>query len=293
MNELIIFENSEFGSIRTLEVEGEPYFVGKDVCTMFGDKNHNRSIGRIDIEDKITVEILDSLGRKQNIIAINESGLYSLLFAMQPQKANKDEVSNAYPTQVQERIDKLHRFKRWVTSEVLPTIRKTGGYVANDDNFIDTYLPNADESTKLMFKANLQAIRNLNNKVGLLETENAQQKQIIGELKPSADYTDKILNSKGLVTITQIAKDYGMSGQKMNSLLHDLGVQYKQSGQWMLYSKHHEKGYTHSRTINILHSDGTSDSRMETKWTQKGRLFIYNLLKSHNILPLIERDVSA
>lgn len=219
--------------------------------------------------------------------------MYSLLFAMQPQKANKDEVSNAYPTQVQERIDKLHRFKHWVTSEVLPTIRKTGGYVADDEKFIGTYLPNADESTKLMFKANLEAIRNLNNKVGLLENENEQQRQIIGGLKPSADYTEKILNSKGLVTITQIVKDYGISGMKMNSLLHNLGVQYKQSGQWLLSSKHHEKGYTHSKTINIVHNDGTSDSRMETKWTQKGRLFIYELLKSQNILPLIEQDVSA
>lgn len=139
-----------------------------------------------------------------------------------------------------------------------------------------------------MFKANLEAIKSLNNKVGLLEVENAQQKQIIGELKPRVDYTDKILNCKGLVTITQIAKDYGMSGMKMNSLLHNLGVQYKQSGQWLLYSKHHEKGYTHSKTINIVHNDGTSDSRMETKWTQKGRLFIYELLKKQNILPLIE-----
>lgn len=123
--------------------------------------------------------------------------------------------------------------------------------------------------------------------------EVAQQKQIIGELKPKSDYTDKILNNKGLVTISQIAKDYGMSGRRMNNLLHEFGVQYKQSGQWLLYAKYHDKGYTHSKTINITRTDGSPDVTMETKWTQKGRLFIYELLKSKSILPLIEQEKSA
>ncbi len=145
-----------------------------------------------------------------------------------------------------------------------------------------------------------RALQFANRQLDLIKTQNKQlnetvavQTQQIAEMQPKVSYYDLVLNSKGLVTITQIAKDYGMSGKKMNILLHDLGVQYKQSGQWMLYSKYHEKGYTHSRTINIVHNDGTSDSRMETKWTQKGRLFIYKLLKSQNILPLIEQDVSA
>lgn len=136
-------------------------------------------------------------------------------------------------------------------------------------------------------------IEELKGKNLLLETENASQKQIIGELKPKSDYTDKILDNKGLVTISQIAKDYGMSGRRMNNLLHEFGVQYKQSGQWLLYAKYHDKGYTHSKTINITRSDGTPDVTMETKWTQKGRLFIYELLKSNGILPLIEREKSA
>ena len=123
--EIKIFENAEFGSVRTADINGVTYFIGKDVCEMFGDKNHNRSLGRIDSEDKTKIGVVDSLGRKQFVIAVNESGLYSLLFAMQPQKANNDGVSDAYPIEVQERIEKLHRFKRWVTSEVLPSIRKT------------------------------------------------------------------------------------------------------------------------------------------------------------------------
>ncbi len=116
-----------------------------------------------------------------------------------------------------------------------------------------------------------------------------KQRQIIGELKPKADYTDLILKNKGLVTITQIAKDYGMSGQKMNQLLHELKVQYKQSGQWLLYKEHQAKGYTHSETVEITRKDGTPDVKMNTKWTQKGRLFLYELLKDSGILPVIEQ----
>ena len=121
-------------------------------------------------------------------------------------------------------------------------------------------------------------------------TEVEKSKQIIGELKPKADYTDRILNSKSLVTITQIAKDYGMSGAAMNAKLHEMGVIYKLGGQWLLYSKYQAKGYTHSETVDITHSDGRADVVMNTKWTQKGRLFLYQHLKKHGILPVIEQN---
>jgi anti-repressor protein len=130
-----------------------------------------------------------------------------------------------------------------------------------------------------------------NKRIEGLTLQLSMKDQIIKELKPKADYTDSILKNKGLVTITQIAKDYGMSGQEMNELLHDLGVQYKQSGQWLLYLKYHDKGYTHSETIDITRSDGRPDVKMNTKWTQKGRLFIYTLLRKHDILPLIEQEI--
>ena len=120
-----------------------------------------------------------------------------------------------------------------------------------------------------------RALEIANKKVEHLQLVTSKQKQLIGELKPKADYTDKILKNTGLVTITQIAKDYGMSGQKMNELLHNLKVQYKQSDQWLLYSEHHGKGYTHSETVDIKRSDGREDIKMNTKWTQKGRLIIY------------------
>lgn len=125
-----------------------------------------------------------------------------------------------------------------------------------------------------------------------LKLQNAQLIQQNGELKAKADYTDLILKNTGLVTITQIAKDYGMSSQEMNKQLHELKIQYKQSGQWLLYSEYHDKGFTHSDTIPITRSDGRADIKMNTKWTQRGRLFLYDLLKEHGILPMIEREVA-
>ncbi|MCI2773455.1 phage antirepressor KilAC domain-containing protein [Staphylococcus petrasii] len=122
-----------------------------------------------------------------------------------------------------------------------------------------------------------------------LQLENSMQKQKIAEYEPKASYLDTILNNKSLVTVGQIAKDYGMSAQALNKLLHELKVQYKQSGQWLLYSNLHAKGYTHSSTTEIEHKDGSTSVRMNTKWTQKGRLFIYELLKDNDILPTIEQ----
>ncbi|MEI6286220.1 MAG: phage antirepressor KilAC domain-containing protein [Bacillota bacterium] len=128
----------------------------------------------------------------------------------------------------------------------------------------------------------------------ILLENNQTQAQIIGELKPKADYTDRILQNKGLVNITQIAKDYGISGAEMNRTLHDLKVQYKNSrGQWLLTAKYHGLGYTHSDTIDFKHSDGRADVKMHTNWTQKGRLFLYDLLKKHDILPVIEIEQAA
>lgn len=115
----------------------------------------------------------------------------------------------------------------------------------------------------------------------------AEQRNL--ELQPKADYCDAILSNKGLVTITQIAKDYGMSGSKMNQLLHQLGVQYKQSGTWLLYARYQTKGWTQSETTPITHRDGRLDVKMTTKWIQKGRLGLYELLKQHDVLPLIEK----
>lgn len=153
------------------------------------------------------------------------------------------------------------------------------------------YINKLEEKVKLptTYKEALLHLVKAEEEKEKLQLENKQKDQLIGELKPKADYMDTILKNPGLVTITQIAKDYGMSGTKMNDLLHELGVQYKQSEQWLLYSKHHGKGYTHSETISITRSEGKKDIKMLTKWTQKGRLFLYDLLKENGVLPIIEK----
>ena len=149
-NGIMLFQHEEFGEVRTLDIDGELWFVGKDVCKIFGDRNHNRSLGRVDDEDKRMVELTDSLGRKQTATAINESGLYTLLFALCPQKAHHKEGADEYPIEIQQRIEKLHRFKRWITSEVLPSIRKHGAYATTD--FLDMAMSDPLELGRLLIE---------------------------------------------------------------------------------------------------------------------------------------------
>lgn len=118
-----------------------------------------------------------------------------------------------------------------------------------------------------------------------------KQEQVINELKPKADYVDRILKSKSLMPITAIAKDYGMSGRKMNDILHQLGIIYKLGKQWLLYEKYQKCSYTASETVEITRSNGMSDVVLHTKWTQKGRMFLYNKLKEIEIFPLIEKNI--
>ena len=240
MNELQLF-NFENNQVRTLLINDEPWFVGKDVAEILGySKARNAIATHVDDDDKKGAPIQGDLGGTQEMTVINESGVYALVFGSKLPSAKK--------------------FKHWVTSEVLPTLRKTGGYTMPK-----TYL----EALKA-FTAEVE-------KNEMLSLENKIQTQQINELKPKADYTDRILKTTDLMTITQIAKDYGMSAKQFNALLHDYKVQFKQNGQWLLYSQYQGKGYTSSETVEFDRSDGTVGVRLNTKWTQKGRLFLYGL----------------
>ena len=181
-----------------------------------------------------------------------------------------------YKLAIKANNETAERFQAWVTEEVLPSIRKHGAYLTNDK--IEEILLSPDTLIKVATE-----LKNEREKNVLLT-------QQVSESRPKADYYDKIMQSKSLVTITQIAKDYGWSAKQMNDKLHELGVQYKIGGQWVLYSKYQDKGYTFSTTVDITKKDGSSDVRMNTKWTQKGRVFIYSLLKENDILPTIERE---
>lgn len=260
MNDLQVFQNNDFGEIRTMLIDGEPWFVGKDIAENLGYKDTSSALKRhVDEDDKLSRCFTDS-GQSREMYIINESGLYSLILSS--------------------KLPQAKRFKRWVTSEVIPSIRQHGGYLTQAK--VDEILSNPDTIIQLATQ-----IKEYREKINT-------QSQIIGELQPKADYTDRILKSKSLVTIGQIAKDYGMSARKMNTLLHELGVQYKQSGQWLLYAKYHDKGYTHSETMEIesRSNPGESFVKMNTKWTQKGRLFLYDLLKDGGYLPVIEQAIA-
>lgn len=263
MQELKIFESAEFGAVRALEIDGAPWFVGKDVADILGYSNTRDALAKhVDGEDKSDVAIRDAIGRDQSTTVINESGLYSLV------------LSSKLPA--------AKAFKRWVTSEVLPTIRRHGLY-AIDDIIAD---PDLGIRALLALKAEREARK-------ALEVENKVKDQQIAELKPKASYYDLILQCPSLLSVTEIAKDYGLSAKALNKMLHDLGVQFSQSGVWFLYSKYQSYGYTQTKTQNYNRPDGTQGARTHMYWTQKGRLFLYDLLKRRGVLPTIERTEAA
>lgn len=259
MSELQIFQNAEFGSVRTATIDGEPYFVGKDVATILGYSNPRDAISKhVDDEDK-GVAKCDTLGGRQEILFINESGLYSLILRSQ--------------------LPKARQFKRWVTAEVLPAIRRHGMYATEE------LIANPDLAI-----AAFQALKAEREKRIALEEAVAVQAQQIAEMKPKASYYDVVLKCKDAVNISVIAKDYGWSAQRMNEYLHQKGVQYKQADIWLLYQKHAGFGYTKTNTHVYEDTCGREHTKVHTKWTQKGRLFIYGLLKADGVYPQIERE---
>ncbi|WP_395531270.1 phage antirepressor KilAC domain-containing protein [Enterococcus faecium] len=241
--QIFSFEHNE---VRTILVNDEPYFVGKDVADVLGYSNPQKAIrDHVDLEDKTQNDSFTVNGTA--VVLINESGLYSLIL--------KSKLPNA------------KKFKRWVTSEVLPTIRKTGSYSNVPQSFAQALRLAAD-----------------------LEEKNQLLEQQIAEYEPKISYLDTILSSTDTVATSQIAADYGMSAIALNKLLNELGVQHKVSGQWILYRKHMNQGYTKSHTSEIPKADGGTKVVMNTKWTQKGRVFIYNLLIAEGYYPQMDLE---
>ena len=260
MNELQVFNSKEFGDIRTTEIDGKPYFVANDVARALGYKRP---------ADAVTAHCKGSVkhqyltdGGEQELKVIPEGDIYRLT--------------------VRSKLPSAEKFEKWVFDEVIPSIHQYGAYMT--EQTIEKALASPDFLIQLATKLKDEQTRRKE-----AEAEIRVKDQIIGELKPKADYYDEILKNPGLVTITQIAKDYGMSGKKMNRILHELGIQYKQSEQWLLYSDYHCLGYTQSEVTDIIRSDGTPDVKLLTKWTMKGRLFLYNKLKEKGIIPVIEQ----
>ena len=256
MNELQIFNNDEFGQIRSIEIEGEPWFVGKDVAAALKYSDTRKAVITHVYEDDRTLRpITDALGREQETTLVNESGIYALIFGS--------------------KLESAKRFQRWVTSEVIPAIRKTGKYEIQQTP--KTYL----EALKALVAAEEEKQQ--------MAIEMVAMSEKIEEMQPKITYLDKILESTDTMLVTQIAQDYGMSARGFNKLLHDLSIQRKVNGQWILYHDYIGNGYTHSHTHKYDKSDGSIGTKENTEWTQKGRLFLYNILKEHGFIPLIER----
>mgnify|MGYP000016950287 len=258
MNEIQVFSNAELGEVRTTVIDGEVMFVGKDVAEILGYADPNKAIAmHVDADDKLNDKLSSSWGQRGGWL-INESGLYSLILSSKMPNAKK--------------------FKRWVTAEVLPAIRKHGVYA------VDEVLQNPD----VLIQALTELKKEREEKEKLKETVAVQNQQIT-EMTPKAGYYDVVLNCKDVISTTEIAKDYGWSAKKMNAYLHEKKIQFKQGKIWLLYQKYSEQGLTSTKTSVYNGSDGLSHSSIHTYWTQKGRLFIYELLKKDGILPIMER----
>ena len=270
VEEIQVFNNERFGSVRTLMIEDEPWLVGKDVAEALGYSNINKAIQvHVDDEDKKTLtykgfshfgNTLWSGSDYSNKTLINESGVYSLIFGS--------------------KLPEAKQFKKWVTSVVLPSIRKNGGYIVEQETL---------DEKELLARAVLVANNVIDEKNRII----AKQTVEIEAMKPKASYYDLVLQSPSLINTSTIAQDYGMTAMNFNKLLHDLRIQYKRSrgkrNVWCLYAKYLGNGYTDIVTHKSENGYGGMFTSESMKWTQKGRLFLYNTLKEHGILPEMEK----
>lgn len=255
MNDLQNFTYAD-KQVRVITRDGDPWFVGKDVADVLGYANASKAvIAHVDEEDK-TFEMLrtsDSQnGKLIKTALINESGVYSLTFAS--------------------KLPSAKAFKRWVTSDVLPAIRKHGAYltpetmekVMNDPDFIIGLV---------------QALKDERAKRAALEAERAV-------MLPKAEYCDSVLRSPSLIPTNVIAKDYGMSAVAFNRMLERMGIQYKRGGIWEIKAQYQDQGYLQTETFQ---REESGETYCWNKWTEKGRQFLYDTLKAHEILPVAER----
>ena len=236
---ITIFQNPEFGNIRTMRDEkGEPWFCGKDVAEALGYSNTKDALLRhVDKTDKLGSQITTS-GQARTMTFINESGLYSLILSS--------------------KLESARRFKYWVTSEVLPSIRKQGGYM----------VARADEPDEVIMARALQ----------IMHATLLRRDEELALLRPKAEYADKMLDAVSCFTTTQLAKGMGMTAIELNRLLCQRGIQYGQSGQYMLYADYARMGLAQNRISSYPDMFGTLPTYSRLVWTEKGREFVYRLL---------------
>ena len=248
--EIQVFKNDRFGEVRTTVINGEPWFVGKDVATILGYKDSINALkSHVDSEDKLGWQIT----------IINESGLYALILSS--------------------KLPQAKEFKRWVTSVVLPSIRRNGAYLTDDA--LARFAEDPDYGIKLLNTLKRERTERL-----ALMKENVTLSMENERMKPMADYCAKILACPDTVTVTQIAQDYGMTAQDFNEMLADMKIQYRCGRQWILYSGYKQQGFVQSATTTYTRYDGTKGVRVSSRWTQLGRIFLYERLKGEGVMPI-------
>jgi prophage antirepressor-like protein len=257
---MTVFEKREVlgKEFRIYGTPNEPLFLAKDVTSWIEHNKPSELINSVDSSEKLKA-IISHSGQNRDMWFLTEDGLYEVL--MQSRKP----IAKQFKKQVKQILKDIRMHGAYLTPE---TIKKV---IHDPDVIIDLAMRLKAETEKRES----------------LELKDAQNQQVIQEIKPKATYYDLILQNKGTVPIKQISADYGMTAQEMNRTLHDLGVQYKIRNTWILYKEYSDKGYTQSRT-HLFNKDVNT---MHTYWTQKGRLFIYDILKNKKgILPVIERS---
>ena len=278
-NNIQTFHNNEFGELKVMLIDDKYWFPATDCAVFLGYADPYKAIKQHTLEDGWAIcPVIDNLGRSQKKRFINEGNLYRLII-----KSN---------------LKAAHRFESWVFEEVLPSIRKHGAYIMPE--LLEELQRNTEKNAQLLKTlAEEQRERimvedrnrklereteQLRIKSTKLESKAKQLSDKLESAAPKLSYYETILNNPYAVAVTLIAKDYGMSAMAFNALLHDIGVQYRVSGTWELYQSYANNGYTHGN----VHMTRTGQTKMHTCWTQKGRLFLYDLLKQHGILPKIE-----
>jgi anti-repressor protein len=248
-NQVFNFSNHEVSVV--IAENNEPMFVAKEICNILGYVDREVALRKLDDDEKLIRKLYVS-GQNRNVSLINESGLYSLVL-----RSIKPEAKV---------------FKKWVTSEVLPSIRKHGMYAT--EQTIDQMLENPDVLIQTLQKLKIERAEKEQ-----LRVQNELQERELLKAVPKVEYFDQVLQSNSTYTTNQIAKELGMSAIQLNRQLHDLGIQYKQSDTWLLYAKYQNKGYTKTKTHTFTDNHGNQQTSMNTVWTETGRRFIHVLIQ--------------
>ena len=251
MRQIVKFKHEMFGEIRTMTNEsGESFFVGNDVAKALGYKKPENAIAtHVESEDKTTTLIQGTGSNyKTKVVIINESGLYALVLSS--------------------KLPQAKVFKHWVTSEVLPQIHKTGGYI-----------PTHDGEGRQLSDMEIMALA-----LQIQQKTIEEQHKALDVMAPKAEYCDEVLESVSCFTTTQIAKELNMTVHDLTRLLIERKVMYKQSGQYLLYADFARKGYARNRTHSHYDAEGLMHTSTYLVWTEKGRKFIHRVCKTEEIM---------